>query len=129
MAVTVGGLGADEVARVDAGVAADGRAALLGMRLEQAEPAALAELGLSGGVLIKEVIPGSPLRRRAFRPTISSRDWVTGPLAGLVILPISHRSFRREALFPPDSSGEAVLCSSASVYRTLTDDYALVMLN
>ena len=52
-----GGLGADEVARVDAGVAADGRAALLGMRLEQAEPAALAELGLSGGVLIKEVIP------------------------------------------------------------------------
>ena len=60
VAVTVGGLGADEVARVDAGVAADGRAALLGMRLEQAEPAALAELGLSGGVLIKEVIPGSP---------------------------------------------------------------------
>ena len=60
VAVTVGGLGADEVARVDAGVAADGRAALLGMRLEQAEPAALAKLGLSGGVLIKEVIPGSP---------------------------------------------------------------------
>ena len=60
VAVTVGGLGADEVARVDAGVAADGRAALLGMRFEQAEPAALAELGLSGGVLIKEVIPGSP---------------------------------------------------------------------
>ena len=60
VAVTVGGLGADEVARVDAGVAAGGRAALLGMRLEQAEPAALAELGLSGGVLIKEVIPGSP---------------------------------------------------------------------
>ena len=45
---------------MDAGVAAGGRAALLGMRLEQAEPAALAELGLSGGVLIKEVIPGSP---------------------------------------------------------------------
>ncbi|MFL2503348.1 MAG: Do family serine endopeptidase [Luminiphilus sp.] len=60
MAVTVGGLGADEVARVDAGVAADGRVALLGMRLEQAAPAALAELGLSSGVLIKEVIPGSP---------------------------------------------------------------------
>ena len=60
VAVTVGGLGADEVARVDAGVAADGRAALLGMRLEQAEPAALAELGLSVGVLIKQVIPGSP---------------------------------------------------------------------
>ena len=61
VAVTVGGLGADEVARVDAGVATDGRAALLGMRLEQAEPAALTELGLSGGVLIKEVIPGSPV--------------------------------------------------------------------
>ena len=60
VAVTVGGLGADEVARVDAAVAADGGAALLGMRLEQAEPAALSELGLSGGVLIKEVIPGSP---------------------------------------------------------------------
>ena len=41
VAVTVGGLGADEVARVDAAVAADGGAALLGMRLEQAEPAAL----------------------------------------------------------------------------------------
>ena len=60
VAVTVGGLGADEVARVAAGVAADGRVTLLGMRLEQAEAAALAELGLSGGVLIKEVIPGSP---------------------------------------------------------------------
>ena len=65
--VEVGGLGANEVARVDTGGAADGRLALLGMRLEEAETAVLADLGLSGGVLINEVMTGSPAEEAGVR--------------------------------------------------------------
>jgi serine protease Do len=57
--VEVGGLSADQVARVDAGVAEDGALVLLGMRVAPADSAALAEMGLAGGVVITEVEPGS----------------------------------------------------------------------
>jgi serine protease Do len=60
LAVEVGGLGADEVARVNAGVAADGSISILGMRLVEADPAELSSIGLSGGVAVSEVDRGSP---------------------------------------------------------------------
>ena len=58
--VEVGGLGADEVARVDAGVSADGSVSLLGMRIGDAEPEVLSDLGITGGVAVLEVVPDSP---------------------------------------------------------------------
>ena len=60
IAVEVGGLGADEVARVDTGMSADGSLSLLGMTMTEVEPAVLSELGLAGGAVISEVEPGSP---------------------------------------------------------------------
>ena len=57
--VEVGGLSADQVARVDAGVSEDGAMVLLGMRVAPADSAVLAEMGLAGGVVITEVEPGS----------------------------------------------------------------------
>lgn len=60
IAVEVGGLGADEVARVDSGMSADGSLSLLGMTMTEVEPAVLSELGLAGGAVISEVEPGSP---------------------------------------------------------------------
>ena len=57
--VEVGGLSADQVARVDAGVSEDGAVVLLGMRVAPADSAVLAEMGLAGGVVITEVEPGS----------------------------------------------------------------------
>ena len=57
--VEVGGLSADQVARVDAGVSEDGALVLLGMRVAPADSAVLAEMGLAGGVVITEVEPGS----------------------------------------------------------------------
>jgi serine protease Do len=58
--VEVGALAAGQVARVDTGVSADGSLLLLGMRVVEAEASALADLGLSGGVLIEAVEPDSP---------------------------------------------------------------------
>ena len=66
--VEVGGLAADEVARVEAGAAADGSITLLGMRIAEAEPAMLSELGLSGGVVIREVALNSPAEEAGVRP-------------------------------------------------------------
>ena len=60
IAVEVGGLGADEVARVDTGMSADGSLSLLGMTMTEVEPAVLSELGLAGGAVISEVEPDSP---------------------------------------------------------------------
>lgn len=60
VAVEVGGLGADEVARVDTGMSADGSLSLLGMTVTEVEPAALSELGLAGGAVISGVEPDSP---------------------------------------------------------------------
>ena len=65
--VDVGGLAADEVARVEAGAAADGSMTLLGMRIAEAEPAVLSELGLSGGVVIREVALNSPAEEAGVR--------------------------------------------------------------
>ena len=58
--VKVGKLAADQVASVDSGVSADGRLQLLGMRVAEAEAGALADLGLSGGILIESVEADSP---------------------------------------------------------------------
>ena len=60
LTVEVGGLGADEVARVNTGVAADGSVSILGMRLVEADPAELSSIGLSGGVAVSQVDQGSP---------------------------------------------------------------------
>ena len=58
--VEVGGLAADQVARVGSAVVSDDTLALLGMRMAPAEPEALAELGLSGGVQVVAIDSGSP---------------------------------------------------------------------
>ena len=65
--VEVGALVADQVARVDPGVSADGSLELLGMRVAEAEAGALADLGLSGGVLIDAVEPDSPAKEAGVR--------------------------------------------------------------
>ena len=57
--VEVGGLGADEMARVEAGVSSDGSVSLLGMRFGDADPEVLSGLGISGGVAVLEVAPDS----------------------------------------------------------------------
>lgn len=66
--VEVGGLAADEVARVETGAAVDGSITLLGMRITEAEPAILSELGLSGGVVVREVALNSPAEEAGVRP-------------------------------------------------------------
>ena len=65
--VEVGGLGADEVARVTTGVAADGSLSLLGMTITEADPVMLSDLGLAGGVVISEVEPDSPADQAGVR--------------------------------------------------------------
>ena len=58
--VEVGALAADAVARVDTEASADGTIRLLGMRIAPVEPELLSDLGLSGGVWVVGVKPGSP---------------------------------------------------------------------
>lgn len=58
--VEVGGLAADEVARVGSNVVSDGTLTILGMRMAPAEPEALAELGLAGGAQVVAIDSGSP---------------------------------------------------------------------
>ena len=65
--VEVGALASDQVARVDAGVSVDGSLQLLGMRVAEAEADALADLGLSGGVVIEAVAPDSPAAEAGVR--------------------------------------------------------------
>ena len=65
--VEVGALASDQVARVDAGVSVDGSLQLLGMRVAEAEADALADLGLSGGVVIEAVEPDSPAAEAGIR--------------------------------------------------------------
>ena len=65
--VEVGALASDQVARVDAGVSVDGSLQLLGMRVAEAEADALADLGLSGGVVIEAVEPDSPAAEAGVR--------------------------------------------------------------
>ena len=64
--VEVGALAADQVARVDAGVSADGSLELLGMRVAEAERRA-GRSRLSGGVLIDAVEPDSPANEAGVR--------------------------------------------------------------
>ncbi len=65
--VEVGVLSSDQVARVDAGVSVDGRVQLLGMRVAEAEANTLADLGLSGGVVIEAVELDSPAAEAGIR--------------------------------------------------------------
>ena len=65
--VEVGALASDQVARVDAGVSVDGSLQLLGMRVAEAEADTLADLGLSGGVVIEAVEPDSPAAEAGVR--------------------------------------------------------------
>lgn len=58
--VEVGVLAADAVARVETEAASDGTVRLLGMRIASVEADMLSELGLSGGVWVVGVKPGSP---------------------------------------------------------------------
>jgi serine protease Do len=58
--VEVGVLAADAVARVETEAASDGTVRLLGMRIAPVEADMLSELGLSGGVWVVGVKPGSP---------------------------------------------------------------------
>ena len=65
--VEVGALASDQVARVDAGVSVDGSLQLLGMRVAEAEADTLADLGLSGGVVIEAVEADSPAAEAGVR--------------------------------------------------------------
>ena len=65
--VEVGALASDQVARVDSGVSVDGSLQLLGMRVAEAEADTLADLGLSGGVVIEAVEPDSPAAEAGVR--------------------------------------------------------------
>ncbi len=65
--VKVGGLKADDIARVDTGMAADGSLSLLGMKMTEAEPAVLTEFGLAGGAVISFVEPDSPADKAGVR--------------------------------------------------------------
>ena len=65
--VEVGALASDQVARVDSGVSLDGSLQLLGMRVAEAEADTLADLGLSGGVVIEAVEPDSPAAEAGVR--------------------------------------------------------------
>ncbi len=65
--VEVGALASDQLARVDAGVSVDGSLQLLGMRVAEAEADTLADLGLSGGVVIQAVEPDSPAAEAGVR--------------------------------------------------------------
>jgi len=58
--VEVGALAAGAVARVETEAASDGTVRLLGMRIAPVEAELLSDLGLSGGVWVVGVKPGSP---------------------------------------------------------------------
>ena len=65
--VEEGAMASDQVARVDAGDSVDGRLQLLCMRVAEAEADTLADLGLSGGVVIEAVEPDSPAAEAGVR--------------------------------------------------------------
>ncbi len=60
LAVVVGGLDADTPASVSGPISGGPGDSILGMMLETADGEMMAELGLSGGVLVLEVVPDSP---------------------------------------------------------------------
>jgi serine protease Do len=59
MKVKVGGLDADDSFALTAGSDAEGRGGRLGLVVEDASPETLDRWGISGGVLVREVTPGS----------------------------------------------------------------------
>lgn len=65
--VEVGGLGANQVARVGRGVVSDGSSTVLGMRIAPADPKALSELGLAGGVQVVGIESQSPAAEAGVR--------------------------------------------------------------
>ncbi len=68
VAVEVGGLGADEVARVETQRSATGSTNLFGMSLKEADRKALMQFGLTGGVLVDQVSAGSPAALAGVQP-------------------------------------------------------------
>ena len=60
LAVVVGGIDADTPASVSGPISGGPGDSILGMMLETADGEMMAELGLSGGVLVLEVVPDSP---------------------------------------------------------------------
>ena len=60
LAVVVGGLDADTPASVSGPISGGPEDSILGMTLETADGEMMAELGLTGGVLVLEVVPDSP---------------------------------------------------------------------
>ncbi len=65
--VEVGGLGANQVARVGRGVVSDGSSTVLGMRIAPVDPKALSELGLAGGVQVVTIESQSPAAEAGVR--------------------------------------------------------------
>ncbi len=65
--VEVGGLAADQVARVGPSIVSDGTVTILGMRMAPADPEALSELGLAGGVQVVALEPDSPAAEAGVR--------------------------------------------------------------
>jgi serine protease Do len=57
--VKVGGLDADDSYALTVGGGEDGRGGRLGLIVEAASDEALERLGISGGVVVREVLPGS----------------------------------------------------------------------
>ncbi|MEM9256820.1 MAG: Do family serine endopeptidase [Pseudomonadota bacterium] len=59
MRVKVGGLGADDSYSLAANSADEGRGGRLGLVVEDATPDSLERYGINGGVIVREVVPGS----------------------------------------------------------------------
>jgi serine protease Do len=66
--VKVGGLDADDSYALAAGGGEDGRGGRLGLVVETASDEALERLGISGGVLVREVLPGSAAAEAGVTP-------------------------------------------------------------
>jgi serine protease Do len=66
--VTVGGLDADDSYALSAGGGEDGRGGRLGLVVEAASDEALERLGISGGVVVREVLPGSAAAEAGITP-------------------------------------------------------------
>jgi serine protease Do len=68
MKVTVGSLDADDSFTLSASGAAENRGGRIGLVVETAPPENLERWGISGGVLVREVVPGSPAAEAGVLP-------------------------------------------------------------
>jgi serine protease Do len=66
--VTVGGLDADDSFALTAGGGEDGRGGRLGLVVETVSEEALERLGISGGVVVREVVPSSAAAEAGIQP-------------------------------------------------------------